>query len=112
MLAALFSGKAGLLAEPSPCNLAELQVYYSRCAAPVAALDQASFSISCSDSCNLHSPGCAGMPLVDTTPTSLLFAEPLLQAHKLVPGRQGPARNGVQCCVQVLTGPTSVGLTV
>ena len=30
VLAELFSSKAGLLASPAPCNMAELQAYYTR----------------------------------------------------------------------------------
>lgn len=30
VLAELFSGKGGLLANPQPCNMAHLQAYYSR----------------------------------------------------------------------------------
>lgn len=29
-LSELFSGKAGLVATPAPCNMAQLQAYYSR----------------------------------------------------------------------------------
>lgn len=32
LLAELFSGKNGLLSSPLPCNIAELQAYYSRLA--------------------------------------------------------------------------------
>ena len=32
VLAELFSGKTGMLANPAPCTIAELQNYYSRCA--------------------------------------------------------------------------------
>ena len=31
VLAELFSGKTGMLANPAPCTIAELQNYYSRC---------------------------------------------------------------------------------
>lgn len=30
VLAELFSSKAGLVASPAPCNMAELQAYYTR----------------------------------------------------------------------------------
>lgn len=30
VLSELFSGRAGLLASPAPCNMAHLQAYYSR----------------------------------------------------------------------------------